>query len=81
MNTRTAYIIAAVVLAWTAWMFRYDLVGTGGGESEGIAYRLDRWTGAIIVAGPRGTMQLEPVAPAPGTDLFKEFGVTPTPRK
>lgn len=61
MNAKPIYIITAAVLALSAWLGRYEIVGAGGGEWPGYAYRLDRWTGAIMVAGPRGTRALSPL--------------------
>lgn len=48
MNAKPIYIITAAVLAWGAWMFRYELVQPGTGPH---VYRLDRWTGSLAVAG------------------------------
>lgn len=64
MNTKPLYLVIAAVLAVGAWLFRYEVVGVGSGEQHPIAYRLDRWTGRVMLAAPAGTVMLEPI-PAP----------------
>ena len=44
-----ALIIAGLIAALGAVLLRYEVVGVapGGQGNQGIAYRLDRWTGSI----------------------------------
>lgn len=78
MNTKSLYITLAAVLVFGAWLFRYEIVGAGGGgESPGHAYRLDRWTGAILLASPYGTAKLEPSEPVQRADNDKWWESAP----
>ncbi|WP_019703354.1 hypothetical protein [Paracidovorax oryzae] len=56
MNAKPIYIITAAVLAWGAWMFRYELVQPASGFH---VYRLDRWTGDIAGASGQGIKKLD----------------------
>ncbi|WP_126313059.1 MULTISPECIES: hypothetical protein [Delftia] len=58
MNKKTMYLIAAASLFF-AWLFRFEIVAAGSGETSPMAYRLDRWTGAVMLAVPSGTVKLE----------------------
>ena len=46
MSACTIAIICVVVLV----LFRYEVTGVaaGGEGTNGVAYRLDRWTGAVV---------------------------------
>lgn len=63
MSAKPAYIITAAMLVVGAWMFRYEIVGAGSGDRSPMAYRLDRWTGNILLAVPAGTLALEEIKP------------------
>lgn len=71
MTKKTMYLVAAAALFF-AWLFRFEIVAAGGGEIVPIAYRLDRWTGQILLVSSRGTLKLEemPVPPANPFDKF-----------
>lgn len=60
MNTKPAYIITAAVLIVGAWMFRYELVSA---NDSALVFRLDRWTGDLLVAGSMGKGHVEFVKP------------------
>ena len=62
-------ICLLVALAVAAWLFRFDLVAA---NDSSMVYRLDRWTGNIMVAGALGTKQLEPVRQTP-PNPFDQF--------
>lgn len=40
-------VVFVVLLAWVSWMARYEVVAAQHGDSASVAYRLDRWTGAV----------------------------------
>ncbi len=43
--------IVVLIVAVVTWMGRYDIIGGGanGDTPVGVAYRLDRWTGNVIL--------------------------------
>ena len=59
---RTTLLIAAMITALVAIVFRYEVVGVpAGGEGvHGIAYRLDRWTGEVQWMSGPGAGKVEP---------------------
>ena len=59
----------AFTLAVGAWLFRFDLVAA---NDTGLVYRLDRWTGNILVAGPKGKAEVQTVPANPFDKFDKE---------
>lgn len=58
MTKKTMYLIAAAALFF-AWLFRFDIVAAGSGDHYPMAYRLDRWTGNLMLASPAGNVKIE----------------------
>ena len=50
MNTRSQAFIISLAAICFALMFRFEIIGVaaGGEGNQGIAYRLDRWTGEVV---------------------------------
>lgn len=59
---KVSLIIAVLIVTLVAWLGRYDIIGVpaGGQGINGIAYRLDRWTGEVvgIVGGMAGVVKI-----------------------
>ncbi|WP_349335350.1 hypothetical protein [Delftia sp. DS1230] len=71
MTKKTMYLIAAAALFF-AWLFRFEIVAAGSGETSPMAYRLDRWTGSVMLAVPSGTVKLEELS-LPPANPFDQF--------
>jgi hypothetical protein len=47
--------LLVIALAAFCWMGRWALVAHHNGEAAPGVFRLDRWTGAVVLVGPQGT--------------------------
>ncbi len=63
MNLKHFAVALAIALATAVWLLRFDIVAASSADAYPIAYRLDRWTGKVMLAVPAGTKELEPLAP------------------
>lgn len=62
---KPSYILLAVIaVATLAWAFRYEKIQAADG-----VYLVNRWTGTVLVASPRGVRELPERAPV---DLLQQ---------